>query len=377
MTSSPRSLALPTDRASTLELFFDLVFVFTITQLTSKLVGELSPLGFGRIVLLLGITWWMYSGYVWVTNSVRTVDTPRRFLLLTGMTGFLVMALAIPEAYGRSGLVFGLAYFVINAIHTGLFMVGAPGSWRYIRWLAPLNLTSATMVLVGGALHLPWLWVAAFGMQAVTPYLHNVGDYHVQAGHFVERHGLVLIIALGESVVAIGVGAVGLELTPQVIGAAALGLTLTYHLWWCYFARDDEHAAEALAEIEDLGRRSRTALNAFGYAYVPMLLGVIAMAAGVKKAMGHAIEHFDFRPALVLAGGVALYLIGESLFRWVLRIGTVRWRLLGAAVAVATIPLGVRLNPLVQLVALIAVFVAVFVTEEVLRTRHTEQRWRL
>ncbi|GIG57329.1 low temperature requirement protein A [Longispora fulva] len=376
MTSSPHSLALPADRASTLELFFDLVFVFTITQLTTKLAGDPTPLGFGRIVIMLGIIWWMYSGYVWLTNSVRMVNTVRRVLLLTGMTGFLVVALAIPEAYGSTGLAFGLGYFVVNAVHSGLFLTSQPGAWKFMRWLAPENLFTAGLVLVGGWLHLPWLWVAAFALQAITPYLHSTGHYNVQAGHFVERHGLVLIIALGESVVAIGVGAFGLPVTWQLVAAAALGLTLAYHLWWCYFARDDEHAAEALAAIADPGRRSRSALHAFGYAYVPMLLGVIAMAAGVKKAMGHATAHSGFRAAVVLAGGVALFLIGEAYFRHVLKIGAVGWRALGGVVAMATVPLGVQLNPLVQLVALIAVFVAVFVTEEVLRTGRTARQWR-
>ncbi|MGY0234630.1 low temperature requirement protein A [Longispora urticae] len=373
--TSPYHLEPPADRVSNLELFFDLVFVFTITQLTTRLAADLTWLGFGRVTLLLFMIWWMYSGYAWVTNSVRVHSMPRRVLLMTAMTAFLVLALALPESYADTGLYFGLAYFVINAVHSGLlFLGGGRNVARTMAWIGPLNLASATLVLVGGWLHLPWLWVAAAALQFCTPYLHPVSGFDVRAGHFAERHSLVLIIALGESVVAIGVGAASNEdLTWAAVGAAALALTLAYHLWWAYFAGDENRAEHALEAIADPARRARLALNAFGYAYLPMLLGIVAMSAGVKKALAHPTEHSHLDAALVLAGGVALFLVGEALFRGVLRIGLPVWRLVGAAAAMATVPVGTALNPLAQLLALIVVFVAVFVTEEVVRRGSTAQ----
>src|SRR5690242_671948 len=138
-------------RVSTLELFFDLVFVFVITQLADSIAHEFDGAGVLHVLLLFGVTWWMYGGYAWLTNAVAPVNTLRRGLLVCGMAGFLTMALAVPRAFGATGWAFGVGYFLVNLVHSGLFLLsGGPTAARAIRGIGPLNLASASMVLVGG-----------------------------------------------------------------------------------------------------------------------------------------------------------------------------------------------------------------------------------
>jgi low temperature requirement protein LtrA len=353
----------PGVRVSTLELFFDLVFVFTITQLTAVLAGHLTWDWALRILLLILIIWWMYDGFAWMTNTVAPTDPVRRALMLAGMGGFLLIALALPNAFAENGWAFGIGYFTVNLIHSGLLLRANPAAMRQ---LAPLNLLSATLVLVGGFATGPWrlaLWIAAAVVMTLSPYLHPLSEWAINSAYFVERHGLIVIIALGESVVAIGVG-IGAEqaLTKTLVEVALLGLVLSFLLWWVYFGGDDvkaEHALDATPSI----RRARVALHAFGWAHVPLLYGVIAFSAGVKKATGHAEEHIHLAPAIVLGGGVAVFLLGDVLFRAILHLGTLRYRVLAALLAAATIPLGVGVSAIAQLLGLVAVMAALLLTE--------------
>ncbi|GHJ49728.1 low temperature requirement protein A [Catellatospora sp. TT07R-123] len=351
----------PVVRVSTLELFFDLVFVFTVTQLTAVLAGHPDWAGAGRVVVLLLMIWWMYDGYAWLTNTVAPTDHVRRGLLLLGMFGFLMIALAVPGAYAGSGWVFGVGYFLVNAIHSGLLLRASPAAMRQ---LAPLNLLSAALVLGGSIVTGPWrtgLWVAAIAVMAVSPYLHPLSEWNISSAHFVERHGLIVIIALGESVVAIGAGAAGLDLTPARLGVAGLGLVLSFLLWWLYFGGDDVRAEHALDSVPSM-RRGRTALHAFGWAHVPLLLGVVVFAAGVKKAVVYAGGHLYPAYALLLAGGVAIFLLGDVLFRYFLCIGPRRYRLIGAFAVLATVPIG--LVSTVGQVAAVALLLAAVITLE-------------
>ena len=361
----------PAVRVSTLELFFDLVFVSTFTALTTVLAADLSVRGWVRVGLMLGVILWMYGGYAWLTNAVAPTSRVRRTLFLTGMGGFLAIALAIPEAFGAAGWVFGAGYFVVNAVHSGLFLyAGGPGAVSAVRTLAPLNLVSAGLVLAGGIATGPWryaLWSLALAFQIITPYLHPISGYSISASHFVERHGLVVIIALGESIVAIGIGAAGLPIDLRLIVVAVLGLTLSYYLWWVYFEGEDGGAERALSSVEPQ-RRPRVALNAYGYAHYPLLLGIVVLAAGVKKAIGHATDHLTVGQAVALGGGVALFLFGDVAYRWVLRIGRPTYRLWGVVGVLATIPLGLVMA-VGQLIALIVVLLIMLVTEEVSRRR--------
>jgi len=358
--------AVPVARVSTLELFFDLVFVFTITQLTAVLAGNLSWRSAAQVAVMLAVILWMYGGYAWLTNSVAPNNTFRRTLILVGMGGFLTIALAIPDAFGAAGWAFGLGYFVVNAVHTGLFTVaGGFGAGRAMKTLGPLNLLSATIVLIGGFTPGVWrfgLWFLAVLVCVASPYLHPVNEFTISPAHFVERHGLVVIIALGESVVAIGVGAADLRLNLVLILVAVLGLAIAYLMWWVYFGGDDTRAEEALAAI-DPRHRARAAIHAYGWAHYGLLLGIVAVAAGIKKAVGHASGHLELPQAGALAAGLALYLLSDVAFRRVLRIGQARFRTGAAVITLATIPLGVLMG-LLQLVALIVVLTFMLYLED-------------
>jgi low temperature requirement protein LtrA len=368
----------PAVRVSTLELFFDLVFVFTVTQLTSVLVDHLNGVGVIRVLLMLGVIWWMYSGYAWLTNAVAPNSTTRRTLLLTGMGGFLVIALAIPDAFGRSGWAFGVGYMVVNLVHSTLFIqADNSGSVRAMRGLAPLNFGSALLVLIGGLLPEPYryaLWAAAFALEIVTPYLHRMEQHSVIAGHFVERHGLVVIIAIGESIVAVGLGFAGMRIDLGVVTVAILGLCTAYYLWWAYFAGDEERAEHALAAITEPLRKARVALRGWGYAHYPMLLGIVVLAAGVKKTVGHAFEPLGWAPAVALSAGTALFLLGHAWFLHILRISGVIHRLGAAAGVLLAIPLG-HVVAVAQLAAVPLIMATAMIIEDLpqaLRSRSTE-----
>jgi len=367
MTADPAQAQIePAVRVSTLELFFDLVFVFTATQLTALLADNMSGRVVVQVTLMLGLILWMYGGYAWLTNAVAPTNRFRRTLMLIGMGGFLGIALAIPTAFAAAGWVFGLGYFVINAVHSVLFIkAGGPGSARAMARLAPFNLLSASLVLVGGFLPGGWryaAWVAAFLVMVVSPYLRPIAEFSISPAHFVERHGLVIIVALGESIVAIGVGAAGLPVDLRLVAVAVLGLSLSYLMWWVYFGGGQEEAEHALAAV-DPARRARVALAAYGWAHYFLLLGIVVVAAGIKKAIGHATDHLTLGQALALAGGLTVYLLGDVAFRRVLRIGQLRYRAAGAVLALATVPVGLWAAG-VQMLALIVLLMAMLYVED-------------
>jgi low temperature requirement protein LtrA/ketosteroid isomerase-like protein len=354
-------------RVSTLELFFDLVFVFTITQLTTVLVDEPTVRGLLQVVLMLGVIWWMYGGYAWLTNAVAPDRTSRRLLLLGGMAAFFVMALSIPHAFDGSGLAFGIAYLAVVVVHAGLFTrASSQSAVRAILGLAPYNIATALLVLAGGiaggtATYV--LWAIAFLCEWLSPRFTAQAGFEVAPGHFVERHGLVVIVAIGESVVAVGIGAAGLPVNLELAGVAVLGLLLSAGLWWTYFgAGDDERAEHALATASP-ARRPVIALNGFGIWHIPILLGVIATAAGLKKATGHPGDHLHTAQALQLGGGVGLFMVGDIMFRRSLAIGRVRWRATVAILALATVPLGLAVSAVAQLAALVAVMAGALAME--------------
>jgi low temperature requirement protein LtrA len=340
------------ERVSTLELFFDLVFVFTITQLTAVLSDDPTLRGLLRVTLMLGVIFWMYGGYAWMTNAVATDRAARRLLLLGGMAGFLVLALAIPQAFSGDDLAFGVAYLVIVAIHTGLYSrTRAATTVRALVRLAPFNLASALLVLAavlleGSAAYL--VWAAAFALEWFTPRLASTGGFRIAPAHFVERHGLVVIVALGESIVAIGIGAAGLPVDLALASVAVLALLLAACLWWAYFGGDDTRAEHALAAVPE-DRRGWVAVQAFGYWHLPMLGGIIVLAAGLKDVVGHAFDPVDLAHALMLSGGVALFLAGDVGFRRTLGLGPGRFRAAAAALCLAAVPLGLAAAAVVQL----------------------------
>ncbi|HEX9096103.1 MAG TPA: low temperature requirement protein A [Candidatus Dormibacteraeota bacterium] len=352
-------------RVSSLELFFDLVFVFTITQLTSLLLRDPTPGGLLQMVLLFGNVWWMYGGYAWLTNAVPPRALGVRLLLLVGMGGFLLIALSIPTAFGSGGVAFGVGYMVVTLVHTGLFLRAQGNIESAIARLGPFNLITAALLLVAG--FTPGgvrivLFVVGGVLHWITPYLIHQSVFTIRAGHFVERHGLILLIALGESVVAVGIGLGAIELPAGRIVAALLGLALTAALWWLYFSGDDERAEVALdaARGED---KPWLALNAFGYAFVPILGGIVLVAAGLKLAVVRYNEPSTVSAAVFLAGGVAIYLAGLALFRWLIHVHSIGIRLLMVLLALLTTFIGLRTTAIAQLAALVVILIAGNVAE--------------
>lgn len=355
-------------RVSTLELFFDLVFVFAITQLTSILARDLTVLGAVRVLLIFGVLWWMYGGYVWLSNARTPVETPERLLMLVGMGGFLIVGLAIPHAFGRDGVAFGVGYLVVVGVHTWLYQ----RINRNIARVAPFNVLSALLIIGAGLAGGTWLgpayglWAAALAVQVLSPLVTRVrGRFAIRPDHFAERHGALVIIVFGESVadIGIGVGTAGQVITTSLVVSAALGLALAAALWWSYFGVGDDDRAEQAMTRADPAARPGLALAAFFYAYIPLLLGIVAVAAGVKRAIGHAGSTLPYPACLALAGGVALYLAGDMAFRHALRIGVQRYRAAAAVAALAVSGVGVWLSVAAEIALLAVIVVAALVLE--------------
>jgi low temperature requirement protein LtrA len=352
---TPAKAAAAGSEVTPLELFFDLVFVFTITQLTTLLAREPTWSGLGQVALLFGNVWWMYGGYAWLTNAVPPRELGVRLLLLVGMGGFLIVALSIPTAYHGGGLAFGIGYLIVTLVHTGLFLrVSEASVFKSIVSLGPFNLITAGMLLAGGAsgpTARVALFAAAFVVHWVSPFITRTSGFRIRGAHFVERHGLIVLIAIGESVVAVGIGLGTIALPAGRILTALLGLALAAGLWWLYFS-GEERRAELAFEKAGLPQKPWIALNAFGYGFLPLLGGIVAVAAGTKLAVVRYNEPSTISAAVLLAGGIFAYLIGLVLFRVFVGSGRLAVRLLIALLALPTAFIGILLDPLAQLAAL-------------------------
>ncbi|MEV8095106.1 low temperature requirement protein A [Kitasatospora sp. NPDC085879] len=354
-------------RVGPLELFFDLVFVFTITQLTASLVHHLTPGGLVRVLVMLAVIWWMYDAFIWLTNALPPSTHPRRGFLLLGMTGFLVVSLAVPHAFEGSGAAFGWAYLLVIAVHTGMFATTGVARGSVLR-MGGLNLVIAALVVVGGYLQGTVqlaLWTASLALQIANPYLVDLPQFHLRADHFVERHGLVVIVAFGESVVALGAGAAGHpELTPGPVGAAVCALAVCVGLWWAYFGHDDDERAVAVMTVLDDEWRNRIAIRVHNLGHYALLLGVILFAAGAESAVAHPTAALPTGQAAVLAAGPALFLVANTGIRNVFGLRPLLPRLVAAALVAATVPLGTRTAALVQLGAIAVLMAGAFGWEE-------------
>jgi low temperature requirement protein LtrA len=361
-------VSLPSDRSvrvSTLELFFDLVFVFTITQLTGVLVDGEGAAAIAQVVVMLLLIWWMYDGYAWLTNAIATELLRFRLLLIGGMGGFLVIALAVPDAYDGDGLAFGLGYLVVVLLHAAMYVRGTSISEvRAILRIVPFNFVGVVLVLVGGALGGDWqwiLWTLAAALLWITPHVTSVEGFVVVVPHFVERHGLVVIVALGESIVVIGAGAAGLDVDAGLALVALLSLGLSAALWWVYFS--DEAAVERALHEAPIEQRPQLALTGFGYWHYGIILGIVAVAAGLKKAIGAPYDPLDGWIAVGLGAGAALFILCDVGFRRTFGIARSRVRVATALAALATTPLGTELSATAQVGALAAIVAAALVIE--------------
>jgi low temperature requirement protein LtrA len=350
-------------RVSTLELFFDLVFAFAITQLTGVLSHDVTVVDGVRVLLIFGALWWMYGGYVWLSNARTPARTQERLLMLLGMAGYLIVGLAIPHAFGRDGVALGIGYLIVVLIHGWLYRRVN----RNIARVVPFNVAAALLIIGAGVVQ-GWgayaLWAAALAVEQLSPLITRVrGRFDIAPSHFVERHGALIIVVFGESVVDIGTGAEGHRVTVSLALSAVLGLALVAALWWAYFGVGDDERAEQAMLRADPAARPALALAAYFFAYIPMLLGIVALASGVRQAIVNTGSTLPAGPCVALGCGVGLFLVGTAAFRHALGIGAVRYRLVAAAACLAASALGVTVNVSAEMAVLTLIVAAALIVE--------------
>ena len=364
-------------RVAPLELFFDLVFVFALTQVTALMSEDPTWRGVGQGMLVLSALWWAWAAYAWLTNYVAAEEDRERLLMLAVMGAFLIAALAVPKAFGDDALVFAIAYAAARWLHIFIFAEANEDvdAGEAIRRLARTALP-APLILIGAAFldgtAQALAWLVALSIDFMGPYVFGVRGFRVSPGHFAERFSLIVIIALGESIVAIGTGIEG-ELDSGIVGAALLGLLVAFGLWWAYF---DVVAIVAERRFRDSEgeRRLRIARDSYSYLHLPMVAGIVLIALGVKKTLGHVDEPLETIPSFALFGGIALYYAGHVGFR-LRNVGTVnRPRLIALLVCAALIPLGREVDAIVALAAAAVLTSAVIAYEAI---RYAEARRRV
>jgi low temperature requirement protein LtrA len=367
------------ERVTPLELFFDLVFVLAITQCTALMAAHPTAEGLAKGLLILGLLWWAWVGYAWLTSVIDPEEGTVRLAIFGAMAALLVVALCVPHAFGDRALLFACAYAMVRAAHIVLFVVASredPALRRSVRGLA-IGTAVGAALLIGGAfaptgLQLG-LWTLALGLDMVDPYLFGSEGWKLVPGHFAERHGLIVIIALGESIVAIGVGApAGVD--AGVVAAAVLGIALAGGLWWLYFDVVALAAQRRLTNASEGRERNEIARDSFSYLHFPMIAGIVLVALGLKKTLGHVDDPLKLAPAVALLGGTALYLVAHVAFRWrnVHRLSL--QRLLAAGLLVALVPAAVELPALATVGLVAGVLVALLAYEA---ARFAELRDRL
>ena len=367
------------ERVTPLELFFDLVFVLAITQCTALMAADPTWPGLGRGVLVLGVLWWSWVGYAWLTSVVDPEEGVVRLVMFAAMAALLVVALCVPDAFGTAGLLFALAYAAVRVAHIALFVVASRDDRALRRSVIGLAVGTAigtglliAAALAGGAVK-PALWALALALDMGGPFVFGVEGWRLVPAHFAERHGLIVLIALGESIVAIGVGATS-GVDAGVVAAAVIGTAVATALWWLYFDVVALVAARRLANAAPGRERNAIARDSFSYLHFPMVLGIVLVALGLKKTLGHVAEHLAVVPATALLGGTALYLVAHVAFRWrnVHRFSL--QRLLAALVCAGLVPAALALPALASLGILAVVLVALIAYEHV---RFAELRERL
>ena len=353
-------------RVSTIELLFDLVFVYTISQVAAIVVHDPDWSGIGQAAVILALVWWMYDAYAWLTNQTTADTAFVRLALIAAMAAFLVMSLAIPEAFGATGIVFGAAYIVVAFIHAALFIArGGRGAARRILVVGPSNILVGVLLLASGFVEGPIDWI--FFLLPLLAFLASAilsarGGFDPGASHMVERHGLLMIIAFGESIVSVGVAAASHPLDASLLVGTVLAVGVVTALWWCYFAGDDTRAEEA---IESVPARSRTriALVAYYVEHLAMIFGLVLLAAGLHEILVDAAAPTPSVPALLVGCGVGLYLLADAAYRSTLRLGAIGWRTAGGVLAVSTAPIGIGVSGLAQLLAVLAVVAGLLIAE--------------
>ena len=355
-------------RVTPLELFFDLVFVFGFTQVTTLLSDDATWDGLGRGLLILAALWWAWAGYAWLTNTVDAEEGAMGGAMLVAMAAMFVAALVVPDAFGRHGVVFGVAFLIVLVMNVALFALagrGDPDLQAAVLRMAPSAVVGGTLIVAAGFVQgglRPFLWLAALAVGYLGPLFGGMSGWRVNPAHFAERHGLIVIIALGESLIAIGFGATGSGIGTGVIVAAVLGLVIAMSFWLAYFDFFSIRAQRLLAERSGT-QRAALARDAYTYLHLPMVVGIVLFALAMKTTLAHVGDELDTIPALGLCGGPALYLLAYVALR--LRVGRrlASGRFLAAVVFALLLPVAVAVPALLALALVATVWVALHAYE--------------
>jgi low temperature requirement protein LtrA len=357
-------------------LFFDLVFVLAITQCTALMANDPTWRGIGRGLVVLGLLWWSWVGYAWLTSVVDPDEGGVRLVLFAAMAALLVTSLCVPDAFGDLGFTLAVAYGGVRGAHIALFLLASrddPGLRHAVVGLATSTALAVSILVLGsrfeGDARLT-VWVAALVFDMAGPLFIDTSGWRLVPGHFAERHGLIVIVALGESIVAIGVGAeAGID--GGVIAAAVLGIAVACAFWWTYFDVAALAAAQRLAEVESIQARNALARDGYSYLHLPMVAAIVLVALGMKSTLAHVGDPLHWETAAALVGGAALYLFAHVAFK--LRgLGTFSvQRLVAGLVLLAFLPLAHDTDALVTVAVVGAVLWGLIVFEGV---RYAEAR---
>jgi low temperature requirement protein LtrA len=299
-------------RVTPLELFFDLVFVYAITQVTQFMSNDLTWRGIGRGLLVLAALWWGWTGYAWLTNVLEPEEGAVRAGMFGAMVAMLIAAIAVPGAFGPDALLFGVAFLVVRLLNLLLDAIAGrrdPDLRRALVRFAPSAALAPVIILVAGFVDGPaqvTLWIIALVVLYSGALIGRGAGWHIEPAHFAERHGLIVIIALGESIAAIGVGSRGVALTAGVVSAAAIGMVVLCALWWTYFDVVAVMSQRYLSEATGAAR-ARLARDYFSYLHLPMITGIVLFALGLKTTIEQVRDPLATIPAVALCGGLSLY----------------------------------------------------------------------
>ena len=358
------------ERVGPLELFFDLVFVLAITQCTALMAQDPTWTGIGRGLVVLGLLWWSWVGYAWLTSVVDPDEGGVRVVLFAAMAALLVTSLCVPDAFGDQGLTLAVAYAAVRAAHIALFVLASRGDGGLRHSVMGLGISTAlgSAVLVlgsqfegGGRLV---VWAAALLFDMAGPLFIDTSGWRLVPGHFAERHGLIVIVALGESIVAIGVGAeAGID--GGVIAAAVVGMSVAAAFWWVYFDVAATMTAQRLAAMEDVQARNEYARDGYSYLHLPMVAAVVLVALGMKTTLSHVGDPMSWETAAALAGGASLYLLAHVAFKLRCLGLFSAQRFVAAVVLLPVIPLAREVDAMVTVSVVSAVLWALVVYEGV------------
>ena len=356
-------------RVTPRELFFDLVFVFAFTQVATLLANDPSFAGIGRGVLVLAALWWAWASYAWLTNVVDPEDSVVGAALLVALMAMFVAALVVPDVFDGEGVLFGAAFFVVCATHAALYALAGRGTrdlfWAVLR-LAPWVLGGATLILVAGFTEgaQTWLWLAALTLTYVGGVVTGSAGWRLHPSHFAERYGLIVIIAIGEAFISIGIGASGTAIGLREVVAAVLGLLIATSFWLAYFDFFSIRGEHMLRNREG-AERVALARDLYVYAHFPMIVGIVLFAFAMKTVIGHVGDELDAVAAFALCGGSALYLLTYSAIRSRVerRLRLSRGRFVAALVLLLVLPLATMIPALAALALVTAVWLALHIYE--------------